>query len=58
MEEIIDDIMAYMNEKTANVTNLDRHLICDELVKRMADESAEALKQEYMAYWKEDADDE
>lgn len=48
MEEVIDNIMAYIKKKTDDFTYMDQTMIYDELAGRLDGMSADALKNEYL----------
>lgn len=48
MEEAINEIMEFVERKVAGFSNMDQALMFEELVSRMSDLNADALKAEYL----------
>lgn len=48
MDEVINEIMEYVRQKTADFSYMDQAQIYNELESRMADLNADALESEYL----------
>lgn len=48
MEEVIDDIMEYIRQKTAGFSYMDQAQIFSDLEGKMADMNADALRDDYI----------
>mgnify|MGYP006903500692 CR=1 FL=1 len=48
MEEVVNEIMEFIKQKTADFSNMDQAQMFSDLESRMADMNADAMKREYM----------
>lgn len=48
MEEVIDNIMEYIQKKTENFSYMDQQMMYDEIAGKLTDMSLDALKNEYL----------
>lgn len=48
MEEVINEIMEYIQKKTENFSYMDQQMMYDEIAGKLTDMSLDALKNEYL----------
>lgn len=48
MEEVVNEIMEYIREKTKDFTYLDQSQIYEEIAGKVSDMNADAMKNEYL----------